>query len=178
MVSWSMVNGVAQANSSQHHGTYPVNHIAISVPDVVAAEKWYTETLGFHILRARAIQDRAVTPNSPIFTIYPGTLNKVHVAYLSAGNGVGVELFEFMDPKMDTDTQANFEKTYFHGGFFHMAVTVPDLDATCAKVLKAGGRKIGESVPIFGHTAAYVADPWGNVVELITASFERIMSNR
>lgn len=155
-----------------------MNHIAISVPDVDKAADWYTSVLGCHELRPRSSSDRAVNPEAAIFQIYPASLQKVRMAYLSAGNGVGVELFQFTDPQMGAGEEANFEKNYFRGGFFHIAITTPDLESTLEKVVANGGKKIGNTVPIYGHTAAYVSDPWGNVIELITGSFERIMANR
>ncbi|OAA57406.1 hypothetical protein SPI_07065 [Niveomyces insectorum RCEF 264] len=163
---------------AKSHGTYPLNHVALSVPDVDAAADWYTSVLGFHELRPRTATDRSVMPDAPIFRIYPASLQKVRMAYLSAGNGVGVELFQFSDPGMAAGEEANFEKNYFRGGIFHIAVTTPDIDETVKKVVANKGRKIGDTVNVFGHHAAYIADPWGNVVEVITASFERIMANR
>ncbi|CAK7222155.1 hypothetical protein SBRCBS47491_004773 [Sporothrix bragantina] len=163
---------------AEHNGSYPVNHIGISVPDVDKAADWYTSVLGFHELRARSCTERATNPEGGIFQIYPASLQKVRMAYLSAGNGVGIELFQFGESAMAADDKANFEKNYARGGYFHIAATVPDLDSAIEKVVANGGRQIGKTVPIFGHVAAYVADPWGNVIELITGSFERIMSNR
>ncbi|KAL1890214.1 hypothetical protein Sste5346_008368 [Sporothrix stenoceras] len=163
---------------AEHHGSYPMNHVGVSVPDLDKAADWYINVLGFHELRARSETDRATNPEGGIFQIYPESLQKVRMAYLSAGNGVGFELFEFGSPKMETEQQANFEQTYFRGGYFHIAVTTPDLESTLEKVVANGGRQIGKTVPIYGHKAAYIADPWGNVVELITASFERTMANR
>ncbi len=148
------------------------------MPDVDKAADWYISVLGFYELRARSATDRSVTPDSAIFRIYPASLQKVRMAYLSAGNGVGLELFQFSEPHMAAGEEANFDKNYYRGGYFHIAITTPDIESTIEKVVKNGGRKVGDIVPIFDYHAAYVADPWGNVIEVITASFERIMSNR
>jgi catechol 2,3-dioxygenase-like lactoylglutathione lyase family enzyme len=157
---------------------YPVNHIAISVPDANAASKWYVDMLGFTELKAPAIHDRAVKPDANIFKIYPADLNKATVRFLSAGNGVGIELFEFQDPKIEPGSEASFEKDYKRGGFFHFAVTVDDIRAVVDKVAANGGKTHGPVISIFQYEAAYVQDPWGNVIELLTASFERVMANR
>jgi hypothetical protein len=47
------------------------------------------------------------------------------MAWLSAGNGVGFEIFEFQDPvyKPSKDFSAESQS----GGFFHIAITVSDL---------------------------------------------------
>ena len=148
------------------------------MPDLDKAAGWYTSVMGFHELRARTETNRSVTPGGGIFKIYPESLQKVRMAYLSAGNGVGIELFQFMEPSTKPGEEANFEKNYARGGYFHMAITVPDCDSAIEKIVANGGKLIGKSVTVFDHYAAYVSDPWGNVIEVITGSFERIMSNR
>lgn len=148
------------------------------MPDIEAAAKWYTEVLGFHQLKPFGTVDRAQTPNAAIFKIYPDDLQKVKIGALSSGNGIGVELFEFLEPKITAETRASFAKDYKRGGLFHFGITVPDVDAFCEKAVKAGAKKIGETVPVYEYDAVYIEDPWGTVIELISGSFERIMSNR
>ena len=67
-------------------------------------------------------------PNGPIFKIYGNKLMKVKTAFLVGGNGVGVELFEFIDPPLST--KANFD--YTKGGFFHMGKLKPSESAEFA----------------------------------------------
>lgn len=92
---------------------------------------------------------------------------------MSTGNGVGFEIFEFLDPKPYLPEQ-QFE--YHRGGFFHVCVTDADPDALAEKVVAAGGTRIGETVDPtgLGVKCLYVADPWGNVVEILDISFERL----
>ncbi|KAB5513622.1 hypothetical protein GE09DRAFT_628820, partial [Coniochaeta sp. 2T2.1] len=158
--------------------THNVNHIAIAVPDLEAAVKWYVDVLGAEELRPIGIHDRNENPHAPIFKIYPTNLNRVRIACLTTGNGVGLELFQFEDPKIEPGCEANLERDISRGGFFHMALTTDDIDGLTEKIVKNGGKVLGEKVPIYEHEAVYVEDPWGNVVELLSASFERIMSNR
>lgn len=158
--------------------TYPLNHVAISVPDAAAASKWYVEVMGFQLLRPLTTVDRAKMPNAAIFKIYPSDLNKVTTCCMSTTNGIGIELFQFHDPKITAETSANFANDYKRGGFFHIGVTAPDIEALAQKAIAAGAKKIGETVPVFDQEAMYIEDPWGNVVELVSVSFERLMSNR
>ncbi|MCJ1298321.1 hypothetical protein MMC08_001110 [Hypocenomyce scalaris] len=72
---------------------------------------------------------------------------------------------------------------YTHGGFFHLAITAPDPDELCERVVAAGGKKIGETVLPFvaqGETdsALYVQDPWDNNIEVVSCSFEQLLGNR
>lgn len=123
--------------------------------------------------------DRALHPDNAIFKIYPPDLQRVRIAYLSTGDGVGFELFEFLEPRIaEPDGRANFAADYKRGGFFHVGVTTSDVEGLATKAVAAGAKRIGETVQVFGYEAMYLEDPWGNVVELLNCSFERLMSNR
>ncbi|KAH8598257.1 Glyoxalase/Bleomycin resistance protein/Dihydroxybiphenyl dioxygenase [Bisporella sp. PMI_857] len=152
------------------------NHVAISVPSVEEAADWYQEVFGFRRIRSDRFTDRAVSPDGPIFRIYPPSLNKVNGAWMSCGNGVGFEIFEFRDPKHEK--ARDFETQYYHGGFFHIAVTVSDPDATVKLASELGGKQIGETCDIYGEKALYLQDPWGNIIECLSCSFEQLMGNR
>ncbi|KAF9893010.1 hypothetical protein FE257_012421 [Aspergillus nanangensis] len=149
------------------------NHVAISVPDCKAASTWYNQVFGFQLVGNQIIHiKRSERPDDPIFRIYPASLNEVHMAYMTTGNGVGFEIFEFVDPKVYLP-ESGFE--YNRGGFFHVCVTDSEPDALAAKMVDAGGRRIGETVhPVKDVICLYAADPWGNVVEILDASFDRM----
>jgi catechol 2,3-dioxygenase-like lactoylglutathione lyase family enzyme len=157
-----------------------LNHIAISVPDVEAAVKWYTEIFGFRKLQQSvSLTDRRMTPEASIFKIYGDALQVVKIAFLTSANGVGVELFEFIDPPMEHP--ATFD--YRRGGVFHICLTVSDPEALCDKAVAAGAKKIGQTVMPYQHLdeddiALYMQDPWGTVIELLSCSFEQLLGNR
>ncbi|KIW23055.1 uncharacterized protein PV07_11287 [Cladophialophora immunda] len=125
--------------------------------------------------------DREENPADIIFDIYPKELRKAKIAVMTAGNGVGVEFFEFIDPKM---TQAAaFDIT--RGGVFHVAVTDPHPEELCSKIIAAGGKKIGKpvspfplSVDGFKDGALYLQDPWGNTIEIVSCNLELLLANR
>ena len=97
------------------------------------------------------------------------------IAWLGTGNSVGFEVFEFIDPPH----QPVPEFEYARSGFFHIAVTSPDVDGAIKRVIDHGGSQVGETVSMGGEEkAAYVSDPWGNVIELLTCSFEALMANK
>jgi len=157
----------------QNHN-HVFNHVAISVPDCDKAVEWYQDIFGFRRIRSDRTTDRGETPDAPIFRIYGNDLKKVKCAWLEAGNGVGFEIFEFQDPQYK-QPQA-FE--YNRGGFFHIAITVPDPNATAKKFNELGGKQIGETVQMYGEEALYVADPWGNVIECLSCSLTQLVSTR
>jgi hypothetical protein len=139
--------------------------------------KWYTEILGFRNLRSSRATARKETPDAPIFKIYDNALHEVKVAWLGTGNSVGFEIFEFINPPYKGPEGKAFD--YTRGGFYHIGITAPEPDVLCEKVVKAGGKKIGETVELYdGDTALYLQDPWGNVIEVLSCSFEQLMANR
>ncbi|KAF2008027.1 Glyoxalase/Bleomycin resistance protein/Dihydroxybiphenyl dioxygenase [Amniculicola lignicola CBS 123094] len=150
------------------------NHVAISVADCDAAVEWYGKVFGFRRLRGDRMTERSSDNSAPIFKIYDNKLQKVKVAWLGTGNSVGFEVFEFIEPQHEP--KPDFE--YAKSGFFHIAVTAPDPDATCKRAVEYGGKKIGETVAFGEDSALYVSDPWGNVVEVLSCSFEHLMANK
>ncbi|KAK5712562.1 hypothetical protein LTR17_017943 [Elasticomyces elasticus] len=150
------------------------NHVAVSVPNVDEAAAWYEKIFGFRRIRSDRTTDRGEAPEAPIFKIYDQKLQKVKCAWLACGNGVGFEIFEFIDPPFKQPE--NFD--YTRGGFFHIGVTVADPEDVAKRATEMGGKLIGEPVGMYEEKALYVQDPWGNIVELLSCSFEKLMGNR
>jgi hypothetical protein len=44
------------------------------------------------------LTEKSTTPGAPIFKIYPREMTKVKIAWMSCGNSVGFEIFEFAEP--------------------------------------------------------------------------------
>ncbi|RTE71761.1 hypothetical protein BHE90_013840 [Fusarium euwallaceae] len=153
------------------------NHIALSVPDGESAVEWYTKVLGFKVISPLTLTKKT-DPQGPLMTaIYGSELNQVKLAILSAGNDVGVEIFEFVDPPYNGPTRRIDwnPNTYTQGGVFHFCFTVPDVEATVAKAVAAGGRIVGQiTEPVPGHKACYTQDPWGNTIEVMDCSFNQL----
>ncbi len=116
---------------------------------------------------------RAEQPNDPIFQIYPENLQEVKLAKMVTGNGVGFELFQFINPGFKP--AGTFAQQYQHGGFFHICVTDSDPEALAKKFKAAGGKQVGQTVDPSGRgeiVCMYLADPWGNIVEVLDVGFE------
>ena len=98
----------------------------------------------------------------------------------TTGNGVGFEIFEFIDPPTkaasDITKDWSLENQYQRGGYFHLGVTSPDPDAVAKEACKDGAVQIGETITMYdGERALYLRDPWGCVVEVLSCSFEQLM---
>ncbi len=151
-----------------------INHVGINVPDVEHAVRWYSSLFGFQLIGDTIHRTkRSENPESSKFGVYPPSLQELRVALMSTGNGVGLEVFEFVEPKTYVAVpEESFE--YRRGGFFHICITDPNPDALADKVIDAGGRRIGITVnPVPSVECVYTADPWGNVIEILDISFER-----
>ncbi|OAG06008.1 Glyoxalase/Bleomycin resistance protein/Dihydroxybiphenyl dioxygenase [Paraphaeosphaeria sporulosa] len=140
-----------------------LNHIALHVPDLEAAVTWYTTLFGFRRLRAPICCDRSTDPCAPIFRVYDAELHK------------------FINPPMSEPAGFN----YTRGGVFHLAVTDPDPEGLLERAKAMGARQIGEAVTPAScegegerQVALYMQDPWGNVIEACSCSFEKMMANR
>lgn len=90
---------------------------------------------------------------------------------MTAGNGVGFEVFEFITPKMKEASIFEYER----GGFFHICITDANPDQLAATFEAEGGKRIGSKVDPSGRgmiQCRYLADPWGNVVEVLDVGYE------
>lgn len=143
----------------------------MSVPDAEATVQWYARVLGFQLIGKIVHIKRSENPSDPIFSIYPETLQEVKLAKMATGNGVGFEIFEFVEPKMKPAPVFEYERR----GFFHICVTDANPDQLAEKFEAEGGKRIGSKVDPSGRgliQCQYLYDPWGNVVEVLDVGFE------
>ena len=109
--------------------TYPktINHIAVSVTDLDKAVKWYQEVFGFTLINGPV---EIVVDDSPLGIvlkdIHGPKLKKMRIVWLSSGNQVGFEIFEYIGPKAERRTNDNFE--YWKSGFFHICITDSNIE--------------------------------------------------
>ena len=63
----------------------------------------------------------------------------MRVVWLSSGNQVGIEIFEYLDPKAERRINDNYE--YWKSGFFHICVTDPNIEELCRRISESGGKQ-------------------------------------
>jgi catechol 2,3-dioxygenase-like lactoylglutathione lyase family enzyme len=155
---------------------YPkaLNHIGISVPDLDKAIKWYKEIFGFDVVRGPVefVADESLT-GMALKDIHGPNFKKMRVVWLSSGNQIGFEIFEYIDPRAERRIDDNFE--YWRSGFFHICITDPNIEELCKKISESGGKqrtKIWEIVPDKSYKIVFCEDPFGNIIEIYTHSYE------
>ena len=130
----------------EHH------HVGLSVRDLDAARKWYADVLG-------------MTPGY-VFEVASFGIRGCFME----GHGTRVELLhrDGSDGGVGGSPPPQAMLTL---GFGHIAFRVSDLDATYAEVLARGAAPVWDprQSPQPGVRMAFVADPDGNLIELISA---------
>jgi catechol 2,3-dioxygenase-like lactoylglutathione lyase family enzyme len=95
------MSSISYKPSSQHYQYHlTINHVAVSVLDLNKAVKWYTEVLGFNLVKPpmEGIADDSYL--GKLFQdIFGKRFKKLKLSHLSFGNQVGLEVFEFIDPR-------------------------------------------------------------------------------
>ena len=156
------------------HQVYPrtFSHIGISVPDVEAALKFYTEVLGRYVIMepTTIVEDDTAIGVMCTDVFGPGW-GSFRIAHMSTGDRVGVELFEFKDQETPEN---NFE--YWKTGVFHFCVQDPDVEGLAERIVAAGGK---QRMPVREYfpgekpfRMVYMEDPFGNILEIYSHSYE------
>jgi lactoylglutathione lyase len=128
-----------------------LDHVGLSVADLDAQAEWYCRALGL----------RTSTP----FEVAPLGLRGVFVV---GDTGLAIELLERAGsaPGLQAPDTATALLTR---GYGHICLRVTDVDATHAALLAAGAseRMPPRESPEAGVRMSFVADPEGNLIELL-----------
>jgi catechol 2,3-dioxygenase-like lactoylglutathione lyase family enzyme len=127
-----------------------LDHVGLTVADLDAMTRWYCAAFGLDVEFEFAL---------------------AHVAFRGAvlrGAGYRIELLH-RDGSVPGLQAANPVEAALTRGFGHIAFDVPDVDASYRTLLDAGAaeRMSPRPSPEPGVRMAYVADPEGNLVELL-----------
>ncbi|TFD99568.1 lactoylglutathione lyase family protein [Jeotgalibacillus sp. R-1-5s-1] len=158
--------------------TYPRNfsHIGLSVPDLEKAVSFYTEVLGWYtIMEPSPVYNDDTAIGQMCRDVFGNDWEQFRIAHLSTGDKIGVELFEFPQNEKPSN---NFE--YWKTGIFHFCVQDPDIEGLVEKIKQHGGKQrmpIREYYPDDKpYKMVYVEDPFGNIFEIYTHSYEMTYS--
>lgn len=153
------------------------NHAGVTVPDIFAAIDWYADVLGFTPIMAPRLLEPASRATHETPSVFGPRFGRAYQAHLLTGNGVGIELFQFVEPAVG---EREAEMAYWRRGPFHLCFTHPDVPAVAERIEAAGGRRrtpVLAFVPGRPWRLAYCEDPWGTVIEIISHSYAEIFAN-
>ncbi len=104
-----------------------------------------------------------------MMTIFGPRLGKVRISHMSSANGVGIEIFQFIEPAAQSrqeEEETNFE--YQKTGYFHIALTEPNIEELPDKIASTGGKRrtnVMELVPGSGRKFCFCEDPFGKIID-------------
>ena len=138
-----------------------LTHIGLCVADLARSRRFYCEGLGF------AFEHELHVAGEPTDTLLRLRGSDLHAVYLMR-DGVRIELLYFASPA----APPRRERVMHELGLTHLSFRVADMDAALAAVRAASGRVLDDTVirfPEFQSAAAFVADPDGQLIELVQA---------
>lgn len=161
--------------------TYPraLNHIGLTVPDIYPAIDWYSEVLGFTLLMGPRVLDAGEQNEKRAAVIMGPRFRKAYQAQLMTANGVGLELFQYVDPAV-VPYAPDLNMEYWRQGYWHLCYTDPNVEALLEKIVATGGKQrtpVFPMIPGKPYRLAYAEDPFGNVFEVLSHSFAEAWAN-
>lgn len=148
------------------------SHIGVTVPDLERAVEFYRKAFGWYVIMppTEVVEDDSAI-GLMCKDVFGEGFGTFRIAHLSTADKVGVELFEFRDTYRP-DNNLDFRRS----GIFHFSVQEPDIEAAVKRIVELGGRQrmpIREYYPgEKPYRMVYVEDPFGNVFELYSHSYE------
>ena len=152
-------------------------HVGLSVTDLELAVVFYKKVFGLKKLskpyKSFCNEENIIERRKDVFG---NKMKEVKIANLVTEDGIGIELFEFKQPKAVLKKD-NFE--YWKTGIFHISFCVENLEKTIEKIIRNKGRMISKVWGLFpGCQMAYCQDPFGNVFEIINCTYKEMVSEK
>jgi catechol 2,3-dioxygenase-like lactoylglutathione lyase family enzyme len=141
-----------------------IDHVGVTVADLDRAVEFWCGRLGLR-------QISRVTETGPdIAALIGEDTVEIEIADLDAGDGRIIELIRYIRPAGRPVRQRSTEP-----GSSHIAVRVDDLDAALERIQGSQARQISRHPVVLhdpggawdGVACCYIADPDGNIVELV-----------
>ncbi len=143
----------SEAKAAMEHQIEPMrfDHVGLSVADLEASRRFYGEVLGFHTLEEA----------------FELPAHEITGLILLNAQGVRIELFHRKGSKPGRVGHPT-EGALTHG-YFQFALSVTDIKATFQRVVAAGAKSVltPRFAPDGRSLFAFIADPDGNLVELL-----------
>jgi len=142
---------IPAANTNSPFASMKGNHVALRVPDLETSKNWFVEKLDFRVIHEWPFGD-------------------LQLAYLAPANddNFWVEILGGGTPG-EQPNYADLNESLHPAGYHHFCINIDDMDATLAELRKRGVTIVAEpfELDVIGRRLAFIADPWGNLVELV-----------
>ena len=152
------------------------NHVGLTTPDMFATIDFYESVLGFRLIMGpRVLEPQGASAETA--SVFGPAFRKAYQAHLLSANSFGIELFQFIEPTVEPP-DSNYR--YTRRGWSHLCLTVPHVGEAVTHVVAAGGERLTEPaqfVPGRPWELAYCRDPWGTVLELMSASYAEVFAS-
>jgi lactoylglutathione lyase/glyoxylase I family protein len=128
------------------------HHVAVRVPDFAASKRWFVEKLDFRVVHEWDYADQHLA------YVAPPTDDHFFVEILGDGEPHPI-------PKPVYDDLGDSLRL---AGFHHFCLNVADIDQMVAELKRRSVTIVTEpfELPAIGRRLAFLADPWGNLIEL------------
>ncbi len=149
-------------------GMRGINHVGLTVPDLPAAEAFFTDVLGCQkALAFGPFRDDTGTFMQDVLEVDPRAVIET-ISLLRCGFGSNIELFHYTAPDQQTVSVRNSDI-----GGHHIAFYVEDIDAAAAYLKAQGIRTLAGPIPVAegpaaGQSILYFFAPWGLQLEAIS----------
>ncbi|MGL5721102.1 MAG: lactoylglutathione lyase family protein [Brevinema sp.] len=149
------------------------SHIGISVPNLQEAVDFYHKVMGWYIIMppTEVLEEQDTAIGKMCIDVFGTGWKRFEIAHLSTGDGIGIELFAFPQ-----NTKERPEFAPYKTGVFHFCVKDPNIEELAKKIVEAGGKQrmpIREYYPNEKpYKMVYCEDPFGNIIEIYTHSYE------
>jgi lactoylglutathione lyase/glyoxylase I family protein len=140
-------------NTASPFASMKSSHPCLRVPDCEAAVDWYVTAFDFRVVKR-----------------WPGP-NGLRLAYLAApgNNDSLIEIIGDAATDEGASLPEDFRETLGPCRYHHFAFSVRSHDRSLGTLAERGVRIVQQpfDVPELGYRVAFVADPWGNLIELV-----------
>jgi catechol 2,3-dioxygenase-like lactoylglutathione lyase family enzyme len=157
----------------------PLHHIAVGVSDIDAAIEWYENVLGYRVFTGPVELTVEGDGRGQLRDVLGPKFRRLKIAHLSTGTGVGLELFESIDPPHERRDEA---VEFWKSGTFHFCVTDPDIEGLVKRIVDHGGKQLtqiwDDRPPGNTFRMVYCQDPFGTLIEVHTHSYEIVQGWR
>lgn len=150
------------------------NHVGIGVADIEVGVKFYAMALDCAVVVPPfEVRGEDVGGDQPRDVLKPPAFHRMLMAHLATADGIGIELFQLVDPVHEPRVP---QLEYWKSGIFHFCITDFDLEARLAKIRAHGGRQLSKvwlNRPPAKHMV-YCSDPWGTIIEIYSHGYREM----